>query len=167
MKGNYKGIIEDKLSKVAKDAINTNEDIQDVRRRRNVRNEIINTVVEHLVCIYRNVGNPVLGITRQIVTVMGHSYPSLFQDKGDRTNEPLGYGLGGSQGIKQLPQHLLDRVRAILGKCRKQEGSSEDIECETAIKREKRGKCMELIIQSFTTPRMILRPFQLLLKPMS
>ena len=125
---------------MAKDAINTNEDIQDVRRRRNVRNEIINTVVEHLVCIYRNVGNPVIGITRQIVTVMGHSYPSLFQDKGDRTNEPLGYGLGGSQGIKQLPQHLLDRVRAILGKCRNQEGSSEDVEYETPRKKGKKKK---------------------------
>ena len=27
------------------------------------------------------------------------------------SEEKLGYGLGGSQGIKQLPEHMVDRVR--------------------------------------------------------
>ena len=45
---------------------------------------------------------------RDVSTVLGFKYPNMFQVKGD-VNVAIGYGLGGSQGNKNLPQHLVER----------------------------------------------------------
>ena len=73
-KKNYKVLVEEKCSNVTRDAIDQNEDIQvslsfvladpikfcfqDMLKRRKVRNEVINAVVEFLVEIHEGVGNP-------------------------------------------------------------------------------------------------------------
>ena len=67
---------------------------------------------------------------REIVVVMGNNFPNMFQDHGTKgkfdilyaaclyqfknSDEKLGYGLGGSQGLKQLPEHMVDRVRNLI-----------------------------------------------------
>ena len=73
--------------------------VQDVRKRKQVRTEMINTVVEFVVQIHRGVGNPSmikifeinknelcieLAVMREIVVAMGQRYPSMFEDTGDK-----------------------------------------------------------------------------------
>ena len=41
--------------------------MQDVRKRKLVRNEIVNNVVEHVAELYRGVGNPSMSLSNQLV----------------------------------------------------------------------------------------------------
>ena len=72
--------------------------LQDIRKKKRVRKEIIDTVVEHLVEISGTVANPStkqtiycifhlncfsgLDSMRWIVVILGNNYPNMFQDKG-------------------------------------------------------------------------------------
>jgi len=106
-------------SSTTKEAIANDEDIKDMRKLKKVRKEIIDTTVDHVVEVHGTVSNPSLAVMRDIVTVMGDNYPKMFRDKGnDGPDMMLGYGLGGRNGLKRLPELLVDKARHILDKKR-------------------------------------------------
>ena len=47
---------------------------------------------------------------REIVSVMGREYPSMFRD-----DQSTGYGLGGVRGLQGLANNMLDNLRGRQG----------------------------------------------------
>ena len=79
----------------------------------------------------------------------------MFRDNGVSDASKLGYGLGGSRGLQQLPEHLVDKVRHLQSKKRKVEESSsknlteDESESSSAAKKGKNPWYMELITGNF------------------
>ena len=121
---NFTAIVTHNCSTVTRNAIDTNEKIEDVRKLKKVRKEVVDIVVDHLLDIHGTVSNPRLKDMRIVAIILGDKYPSMFRDNGVSDASKLGYGLGGSRGLQQLPEHLVDKVRHLQSKKRKVEESS-------------------------------------------
>ena len=98
-KRHFQDIIIQKCSYVTREAIDNDEKIEDARKLKKVRKEILDSVVEYLVEVHGSVSNPSeckiwtifykltkynleLSTMREIVVVMGNNYPNMFQDSG-------------------------------------------------------------------------------------
>ena len=106
-----KSLKSDILSKCAlkvREAVNKNISIEDVRERREIRNTIINTVVELLIGIFGGVSRPSISDVREIVTEMQFMYPAMYKEDGAGS----GYGFGGNKGVSGLANQILDRIRS-------------------------------------------------------
>ena len=102
-----KSDIMENCSKKVRDAVNSNEKIDDVKERREVRNMILNFLVDRIVEIFGGVSRPGIDKVREIVVELKFIYPSMFKDDEEST----GYGFGGTKGGRALANHILDRVR--------------------------------------------------------
>jgi len=101
LKSNFHEIIIEKCSQAAINAVKENEIIKNVKKKRKVRNEIINTTLDHLVECYGGVDTPKLWVMREVVTMMGASYPIMFRDTEGGGQEDVGYGFGGNSGLSK------------------------------------------------------------------
>ena len=114
----------DKCTKVTRDAYAANENISSKKTKRDVRNEIINTVIDHLIDIYGGVGCPKIKTMREIVVMLGHKYPRMFSPEGGPSDDN-GYGFGGHSGLKRLPEQMIDRFRDRIGRKLKEHNHSD------------------------------------------
>ena len=109
LKKNFKKEIIGKCSMKVQEAVENNHDVKDAREIKAVRNEIMNTVVGHVVKIFGGVSRPRISEMRELTVEMQFTYPAMFRDDDTRT----GYGLGGTRGNDGLAAHLLDRIRKV------------------------------------------------------
>jgi hypothetical protein len=108
MKKNFKNVVIDKCSRKVQEAVENNTKISDIRKKKEVRNSIINETVSCLLEIFGGVGKPGVAEVREIVSEMGFHYPAMFKDD----DVGFGYGLGGSKGVAGLANQMLDRFRS-------------------------------------------------------
>ena len=90
---------------------NTNFDSEHIRQFRNIRTEIIQTIVGYLNQVFGGHGKPKLSEMREVASQLAFLYPAMFKDESD----VKGYGLGGSKGVDGLANNLLDAYRAMQG----------------------------------------------------
>ena len=103
---------------------------KDSRSKKQIRCEIIDSVISHIFNIWGGVGIPSkflimeatdidksywlcalgLSVMREVATTLAIKYPKMFEDVGGISESPLGYGLGGKLGNKYLDKHLVERV---------------------------------------------------------
>ena len=133
----FQSLIVDKCSRLTVNAVKNNEDITDIRSKKLVRNEIINTVVDHLLNVYGGVGTPKLAVMRDVKSIMVLKYPNMFGDDHTDAISNRGYGLGGTTGNKNLPCHMIDRFKALRNKLDKTESVMTP---DTSTEVKKKGK---------------------------
>ena len=107
LKKDFRTVVIEKCSLKAREAVENDVKIEDTKKLKDVRNEIINETVSCLLNIFGDVGRPVVGQVREIVAEMGFHYPAMFKDD----DIGYGYGLGGCKGITGLANQMLDRFR--------------------------------------------------------
>ena len=107
LKLNLKSEIIDKCAVKVSDAVSANAFIEDVKERREIRNMIINAVVDRIILVFGGVSRPLIREVRQLVVELQFIYPAMFKE-----DSSTGYGFGGRKGGDALAHHLLDRVRA-------------------------------------------------------
>ena len=107
LKKSLKADIIDKCALNVREAIGGNKTIEDIRERRQIRNNIINTVVGQIVVIFGGIARPGIGDVRKIVTELQFIYPAMFKEEGVGS----GYGFGGTKGVDGLANQMLDRIR--------------------------------------------------------
>ena len=98
MKKNFRTEIIDKLSNPVCEAVANDVEIDDLKQRRIVRNDIINATVAYIIKIHGGVSRPKIGVMREVVTEMQFVYPAMF--KNDDVG--VGYGFGGVKGVNGL-----------------------------------------------------------------
>ena len=107
LKHNLKSEIIDKCAEKVRDAVSANALIEDVKERREIRNMIINAVVDRIILVFGGVSRPLIREVRQLVVELQFIYPAMFKE-----DSSTGYGFGGRKGGDALAHHLLDRIRA-------------------------------------------------------
>lgn len=102
-------------SKKTRDAWVNNEEIMDKSKFRQVRAEIKDSLVDHIVRFFGTTKTPSLKVLTEIVKdVLSASYPFMFsQVEGSASTIPtlnFGRGLGGVKGVLNLPSQLWDSI---------------------------------------------------------
>jgi len=100
------------LSRRAIQAIENNEDIQDVGIRRKIQLEILGGTVSYLQLVFGE-DTPKQKHTKQVAELLASEYPAMFQLTGGKGPVPTfsGYGLGGLKGLKSLPERICNLYR--------------------------------------------------------
>ena len=75
-------------------------------KKKEVRKEIIDATLQHILEIFGGVNRPLIAEMREIVFEMSFQYPALFKE-----DDTVGYGLGGSKGVSGLANQMLDKFR--------------------------------------------------------
>lgn len=109
LKRNMKSELIGRCSLQVQEAVENNTQIENIRERKSVRNDIINTLVSAVVKIFGGVSRPRISEMRELVVEMQFLYPAMFRDDDSGS----GYGLGGTKGNDGLAQHMMDRLRKL------------------------------------------------------
>ena len=105
-KKNFHKLVIEKCSYKVRQCVDKNEQISSAVKKKEVRKEIIDTALQHILEIFGGVNRPLIAEMREIVFEMSYQYPALFKD-----DDTVGYGLGGSKGVSGLANQMLDKFR--------------------------------------------------------
>ena len=83
-----------------------NEKIDNIIKKKEVRKELVDGTLSHVLDIFGCVGKPSIAEMREIVFELAFQYPAMFKD-----DEGIGYGLGGGRGVSGLANQMLDKLR--------------------------------------------------------
>lgn len=138
MKRDFKTEIISKCSMKVREAIENKLKIEDIRERKSVRNEIINTLVAAVSRIFGGVSRPRISEIRQLVVELQILYPAMFKEEDSGS----GYGFGGVKGNDGLDQHIMDRLRKVDRENQTKAGGSKEPVAEgvAVIVAKKKGK---------------------------
>ena len=100
---NFMTLIISKCSLRTREAVESNENIQDSKLRKATENEIINTTISHLETVFGGVCAPRLSDCREIALKLTHVYPGMFNVVGSSNEELVSYG-------KKLSYSSLDDI---------------------------------------------------------
>lgn len=106
MKKNFHKFVIEKCSYKVRQCVDKNEQISSVIKKKEVRKELIEATLQHILEIFGGVNRPLIAEMREIVFEMAFHYPAMFKD-----DDSVGYGLGGSKGMGGLANQMLDKFR--------------------------------------------------------
>ena len=105
-KKNIKSLVIEKCSCKVRESVAKNEKIQNIGKKKEVRKELIDETLSHVLNIFGGVGKPSIAEMRELVFELAFQYPALFKE-----DEGVGYGLGGGKGVSGLANQMLDKFR--------------------------------------------------------
>jgi hypothetical protein len=105
-KNNFNKLVIEKCSYKVRQCVENNEQISSIVKKKEVRKEIIDATLQHILEIFGGVNRPLIAEMREIVFEMSFQYPALFKQ-----DDTVGYGLGGSKGVSGLANQMLDKFR--------------------------------------------------------
>ena len=106
IKKNFQDIVVAKCSTKVHEAVAKNDKINHVNKKKEVRKELIDETISHLMDVHGFSTKPTIAEMRQIVFEMAFHYPAMFKE-----DEGHGYGLGGDRGLDGLANQMLDKLR--------------------------------------------------------
>ena len=89
-----------------REAVANGEIIENINKKKEVRRELVDETISHILDIFGHVSKPTIAEMREIVHELSFHYRALFKD-----DEGVGYGLGGGRGISGLANQMLDKFR--------------------------------------------------------
>ena len=117
---NMYSIVVEPCSKKVRHSVENNVKFDKPKEKREVRLEIIHSVLDHIQMIFGGVGRPKLSDMKEIKAELGCLYPAVFKDDECAG----GYGLGGKKGLDSLPSQMLDMLRGREGSRKKDDGEN-------------------------------------------
>ena len=149
MKENFFIEVISKTSYQTRQAWINNEKLTDARKVKQIRGEIINSLVDKILEIFGCVSTPNNKTLSEIVSsILSPGYPWMFSSANDSAQGEkklgYGYGKGGLLGIKELPKQLWDRIYQRQVKMRKVQASAssavDGVEVVVETSNQRKGK---------------------------
>ena len=124
LEANFNLLIIEKCSLQTRDAWNNNKHLEDPSKFVEIRKEILNRLIDHIVSVYGITSTPSTEVLKEIwLKILSPGYPFMFKKIDDSRTATLsfGHGRGGKAGLDELPKQLWDKIHQ---KQRKMRGGS-------------------------------------------
>ena len=106
LKKNFYELVIAKCSQKVREAVAKNEKICNLTKKKEVRRDLIDETLVHLMDVHGHTSKPSIAEMREIAFELSFRYPALFKD-----DDGHGYGLGGDRGLQGLANQMLDKLR--------------------------------------------------------
>ena len=147
-KNNFFFEIVSKLSQQTREAWVNNEKISDNEKFVTVRKEILQALVNKIVCVYGTVSTPNHKVLSEVVSgILAPGYPFMFsaREGGARAmghgDKAVGYAKGGLKGVADLPKQLWGQIfKKQIALKKEANPSREEDDTEENVPARRRGK---------------------------